>query len=138
MKFPKGPTYAAIGIALVLGAGWLFILRPVSGWSTLRIRCVGHQRFDSATWRDTAPVYSKEAPRGCMVDDLLAGDRLLGMPMDDVTVLLGVDPPTGYFADFDRVYWLGPERGLFSIDSEWLVIRVDSNRRVSEAKLVTD
>ena len=35
----------------------------------------------------------------------------------------GVPPPTDYFREYDYAYWLGPERGLFSIDSEWLVVR---------------
>ena len=32
----------------------------------------------------------------------------------------------------------GPERGLISIDSEWLVMRLDSLGRVSDFRLVTD
>jgi hypothetical protein len=36
------------------------------------------------------------------------------------------------------VYWTGPERGLMSIDSEWLVMRLDGAGRVAEVSLVTD
>jgi hypothetical protein len=73
-----------------------------------------------------------------MVDDLLARYHLVGMTKAAVLHLLGEDPPTGYFREFDLVYWLGPERGLMSIDSEWLVIKLDAKGTVSEASLVTD
>jgi hypothetical protein len=51
--------------------------------------------------------------------------------------LLGVPPPTPYFREYDYVYWLGPERGLFSIDSEWLVVKLQ-NDVVVAAEVVTD
>ncbi len=73
-----------------------------------------------------------------MVDDLLRQSRLVGMQRANVLRLLGEPTRTGYFRQYDLVYWLGPERGLFSIDSEWLVMLTDSAGRVTEAKLVTD
>ncbi len=73
-----------------------------------------------------------------MVDDLLNGHKLVGMDRASVVELLGEPTLTSYFHEYDLVYWLGPERGLWSIDSEWLVMKLDANRRVSEAKLVTD
>ncbi len=73
-----------------------------------------------------------------MVDDLLRQNRLVGITRTEVVALLGTPAQTGYFREYDLVYWLGPERGLFSIDSEWLVMRTDSLGRVTEAKLVTD
>jgi hypothetical protein len=33
---------------------------------------------------------------------------------------------------------LGPERGLLRMDSEWLVLRLDSARRVSAYRIVRD
>ena len=100
-------------------------------------RCVGRQ-FDAALWRDTIRVQSAEAPRGCMVDDLLARRPLVGETRAAVVALLGEPAPTPYFRHYDLVYWLGPERGLMSIDSEWLVMRLDPRGRVSEARVVTD
>ena len=38
-------------------------------------------------------------------------------------------------ADFDEQF---PERGTFRIDSEWLVLRLDTNDLVAEFKLVQD
>ena len=51
---------------------------------------------------------------------------------------IGEPPRSVYFTDYDFVYRLGPERSFFSIDSEWLVIKLDSIGRVSEARLATD
>lgn len=43
-------------------------------------------------------------------------------------VILGPDTENAYFKEIDNmVYYLGPERGLISIDSEWLVIEFDNN-----------
>lgn len=59
-----------------------------------------------------------------IVDDLLSKQELTGMTEEEVTALLGSpNNDFGYFVEPDRyVYWLGPERGLISIDSEWLLI----------------
>jgi hypothetical protein len=35
-------------------------------------------------------------------------------------------------------YWLGPERSYFSVDSEWLVLRLDRAGRVVEYRIVRD
>ena len=67
-----------------------------------------------------------EAPenRTRIVDDLLANHELVGMTGEEVLALLGdCDNESGYFQQQDRlIYWLGPERGLMSIDSEWLIL----------------
>jgi hypothetical protein len=55
-----------------------------------------------------------------------------------VVALLGEPRRTRYFRQYDLVYWLGPERGMISIDSEWLVLRLDKRGRVTEERLVTD
>jgi hypothetical protein len=101
-------------------------------------RCPGWERFNQRVWQDTLQVYTPLAPRGCMVDDLLAKWPLVGRDSAFVLNLLGRPQPTPYFKRYDLVYWLGPERGFMSIDSEWLVVRFDSTGRVSEARLVTD
>ena len=101
-------------------------------------RCPGHERFDPVVWQDSIQVYSDLKPRGCMVDDLLAHYKLVGMTRAEIVRLLGEPRPTAYFREFDLVYWLGSERGWLSIDSEWLVMKLDGTGRVLEAKLVTD
>jgi hypothetical protein len=92
--------------------------------------------FDSAAWKaenrgDAAGL------RVRMVDDLLRTHKLVGLSRAQLEDLLGVPPATEYFREYDYVYWLGPERGLFSIDSEWLVVKCGQGVVVS-ASVVTD
>jgi hypothetical protein len=92
--------------------------------------------FDAAAWRHGRT--SDNHVRLRMVDPLLESGRLEGLTRPQVLELLG--PPDGgsYFRDWDFVYWLGPERGFISIDSEWLVLRLGSDGRVSEYRVVRD
>ena len=62
----------------------------------------------------------------------------IGLAVLVVVAVLGEPTRTDYFKEFDFVYWLGPERGLISVDSEWLVIKLDPSGRVSQAQVVTD
>ena len=72
-----------------------------------------------------------------MVDDLLHRHTLVGMPRAQVDDLLGVPPRTEYFHESEYVYWLGLERGLFAIDSEWLALKFKDDV-VLEAAVVRD
>jgi hypothetical protein len=141
MKISKR-TRQIMVVAGVLGLAALgyFVVRPAYLSSKVHLsedRCPGHDRFDSAIWKDTVAVYSRLAPRGCMVDDLLAHHKLVGLSRTEVIALLGEDPQSEYFSDYDFVYWLGPKRGLTSKESEWLVMRFGESDEVVEAKLVT-
>lgn len=118
-----------------------FVVWPVFHSSNVHVsenRCTGRDRFDSAIWKDTLAVYSKLAPRGCMVDDLLAHHKLVGLSRTEVIALLGEDPRSEYFSDYDFVYWLGPKHGGVSTDSEWLVMKFGASDEVIEAKVATD
>jgi len=88
--------------------------------SILTFGCVYHARhtFTTARW-----IAAPDA-RTALVDDLLARYPLNGMTEDEILALLGEhDNDTGYFLQDNRyVYHLGPERGLISIDSEWLIL----------------
>lgn len=95
-------------------------------------------QFTRAGWQDTALAYGPPYIRQQMLDDLLDEHRLAGRSRADVVRLLGEPLRTGYFRDWDLVYWLGPERGLMSVDSEWLVLRLDQEDRVMEYRVVTD
>jgi hypothetical protein len=92
--------------------------------------------FDSARWK-AENRRGAEGIRVRMVDDLLRRHRLVGMSCAQLEDLLGVPPPSDFFRDYDYVYWLGPERGAFSIDSEWLVVRC-GQAGVASAEVVTD
>ncbi|QGQ45941.1 hypothetical protein [Metabacillus sediminilitoris] len=57
-----------------------------------------------------------------MVDDLMNDFELNGKTKEEVMSLLGAPSETEYFKEENNmVYYLGYERGLVSIDSEWLV-----------------
>ncbi len=73
-----------------------------------------------------------------MADRLLSDGALIGLTRAELVGMLGEPPKTNYFSDWDVVYWLGPERGLAGIDSEWLIVRIGEDGRVAEARLVTD
>jgi hypothetical protein len=94
------------------------------------------QAFDRTAWRDESQI--KQGVRLGMADRLIADRTLLGKTRAEVVELLGEPPRTGYFADWDLVYWLGPERGFISIDSEWLVLRLSADGRVVDNRIVRD
>lgn len=92
------------------------------------------QAFDSRTWRSSI----SEDARIRMIDDLVDDVLRVGMTSAEIAALLGPTPQTSYFGDRDLVYRLGMERSLFSIDSEWLVIRFGPEGRVTEFQIVRD
>ena len=93
--------------------------------------------FDSRTWKHHNT--SKQEPQRIrMIDSLLEHKDLIGMHYSDIIDLLGQPEDTAYFKNWDMVYWLGPERGYISIDSEWLVLRYDQNKTITEYRVVTD
>lgn len=94
------------------------------------------EAFDKARW--LADGDHGVGPRQLMADRLLEFSVLQNKTRGEVVDLLGAPPPTAYFANWDMVYWLGPERGFFGIDSEWLVLRMGADGRVTEARIVTD
>lgn len=73
-----------------------------------------------------------------MVSDMLEKNNLTGKTREEIKNLLGDETKTGYFKSNDTcVYYLGAESGLFSIDSEWLVITFSNNKVVS-TEILTD
>ena len=73
-----------------------------------------------------------------IVDDMLDRYSLVGMSESEINKLLGDETKNAYFKEDDNiVYWLGPERGLVSIDSEWLVITFEKGT-VSKYEILRD
>lgn len=74
--------------------------------------------FSTSKWE----MYPDERTK--IVDDLLMRYELIGMRESEILALLGNhNNDYGYFSSENRfVYRLGMERGLISIDSEWLII----------------
>jgi hypothetical protein len=96
------------------------------------------QAFDSELWKASLAEESENPIKLRMVDDLRRKHPLVGLSRSEVLDLLGEPSRTDKFSDWDLVYWPGSERGLFSIDSEWLVIRFGSNQKVIDAEIVSD
>jgi hypothetical protein len=74
-----------------------------------------------------------------MVDDVMQ-QVLSGKNRQQIEDALGPSLSTHYFKSSGRdlIYHLGPERGWFGIDSEWLLIWLDATGRFHRAKLATD
>ncbi len=119
----KRTNYLALGLVAVL-------VLAVLVWGL-----VGHER---RTFRTEKWIADPEH-RTQIVDDLLAEHELVGMTEEVVIALLGEhNNDYGYFLAEDRfIYYLGPERGLFSIDSEWLILDF-SDGIVSDCFLTRD
>ncbi|MFF2497188.1 hypothetical protein [Peribacillus sp. NPDC058075] len=74
-----------------------------------------------------------------LVDDLMNEHEMIGMTKDEVFTLLGPPTETEYFKEEDNiVYYLGAERGIIRIDSEWLVIWFDGSHKAMKYELRTD
>ena len=110
------------------GAGFIFGDSILEWWH--------RERFDAVAWRSGGS--RTDAVRIRMVDDLLRRHRFGGMTREQVTAIVGEPDRTNYFSDWDMVYGLGPERGFVGVDSEWLVFRLDGEKRVSEYEILRD
>lgn len=91
--------------------------------------------FEVTQWK--SHLESQDPIKLRMVDDLLSRYRLIGMNTEEIAELIGVPPKTDYFKDYDYVYWLGPERNAFGIDSEWLGLKFQ-NGKVINADILKD
>jgi len=92
--------------------------------------------FDSERWKRVERV--DDQTRIQMIEHLMWSGKLDGLSRSELVALLGQPSEAGYFREHDYVYWLGDERSLFSIDSEWLVLDVDAAGRVSRYEVVRD
>ncbi len=92
--------------------------------------------FDRERWR--AAAGDDEVRRIKMAEDLLGNHDLQGQTRQEIIWLLGPPTDSDKFRDLcDDIYHLGPERGLFPVDSEWLCLKYEANR-VIRAEIVAD
>jgi hypothetical protein len=131
-----------IVVAAVLSAPVLLL----AGFVAFRIggEYLARTEFEALAWQESArpaQLFMRDATRLRMIDDLLDRYDLVGMTRSRVTALLG-EPEDGsgddryQFPGWDLAYYLGPERGLLGLDSEWLAIRLDEDNRVSEYRII--
>jgi len=116
---------AGIGVILLLLGTYAFM----AGY-------LPFQFFDSKKWKQVER--SDDYTRLRMIEPLMKSGRLDHATRSEVISILGHPDETPYFSDWDFVYWLGPERGLITLDSEWLVIRFGQSDVVSEYRIVSD
>jgi hypothetical protein len=130
---PRRPRNHTRLIALVLLA--VVLLVGGGGWWWMTS---GPLPFDKATW-DSGGDEWRQYLRQRMADRLLQSRELIGKTEAEVTAMLGPADTSGYFRpEWSIVYWLGPERGFFGIDSEWLVLRLGADGRVTEQAITRD
>ena len=120
--------------AALYGLAWAYFAVPSS--DDYQHRLV----FDAKMWRAKSADAGDDWPtRLRMVNSLMDRHLLDRRTQPQVVELLGPADETSKWRDWDLAYRLGPERkGLFRIDSEWLVIRLDSSRTVSSYRIVAD
>lgn len=137
VRLSRGPSVRPLAFAA--GAVSLYVLFFGSLFFGPDLEDHWHRRaFEPAGWRRSERRDAMWPARLTMVDDLVTRHLLQGLGGDSVERLLGPSDSTDYFRDWDRVYRLGPERGLIRIDSEWLVLKLGPDGRVTDYRIVRD
>lgn len=95
--------------------------------------------FNSKVWKDAPLKDSSDSyVRQKMVDDLLLRYKLVGMKRTELEQLLGQPDNSGYVENYNSYsYILGPERGIFGIDYEYLSIKFKGGKVIA-AEIFTD
>lgn len=99
--------------------------------------------FDPLAWKAGNATESSSggvAPRQRMLGDVV--DNVLpGKSRSELEALLGPSEDSSYFSSTGRdlIYPLGPERGSYmGIDSEWLLVWLDSEGRYQRYRIAND
>ncbi len=89
----------------------------------IAVWCISYHVYHTFT---TEKWLKSPDKRTRLVGDLLSRYDLIGLSEGEIAALLGEnDTGRDYFSPEKYVYYLGPERGIISIDSEWLIIEFD-------------
>jgi hypothetical protein len=115
-------TAAIASITVAVGVYWHVTRSPIE--------------FERSVWLQGEST--SDSPRFRMAGDLLRSEVLLGKSRAEIEIMLGPPTSTDKFRDSGLVYWLSPERGFISIDSEWLTLNFDQTGKVRDARIVTD
>ncbi|WP_299674590.1 hypothetical protein [uncultured Dokdonia sp.] len=92
------------------------------------------REFSSKVWK------KDENKRVEMIDDLISKKVIDDLPAWQMITLLGMPDEDCYFyqSGHDMIYYLGPERSYFSIDSEFLLIWLNDDNFVEKYEIVLD
>jgi len=117
-------------------AGFILLGSPIENY-------LNQEDFDAKVWRESGgkPEDFNWPPRLKMIDSLMEQKLLDGLTREEVIQLLGPPDSDNWAAatNPDKItYYLGPERGFISIDSEMLSINFDENDRVKEYRIWRD
>ncbi|WP_144478934.1 hypothetical protein [Cytobacillus oceanisediminis] len=83
--------------------------------------------------------FNKPSERVDMIDSMFSEVELKGKTKTEIIKLLGEEEEKAYFKEPNNlVYYLGDERGLVSIDSEWLLLWFDDKDIVTDYEIKTD
>jgi hypothetical protein len=121
----------ALGLLAVVIAVGLSAIAVTNYWKSRPLP------FDRVVW-DARAQDLEDFRRHRMADWLIRERQLIGKSRAELISLLGEPTATSHFRDYDLVYILGNERGWISIDSEWLLIKLDGAGRVSVAEIGRD
>lgn len=99
-------------------------------------KSVNASPFISSKWKDSSLVHSDIPVRIGMIKDFIFHNKPYQMDKKEILALLGKPDKCDELTNWDLVYWLGNEQGLIEGNSNWFVIRFDSNNLVSEYDII--
>ena len=137
-KWLKSVLIGATAVVVVAIASLLFLFYLMLGDSGEYVQ----RPYEKQEWLHGTSRTQMRFPRLGMADYLIEHRMLHGLGKREVIEMLGAtdgeDIQWSEKDNFDLLYWLGPERGFMSVDSEWLAIKFDGSGKVAEYKLVRD
>jgi hypothetical protein len=128
IRYPATPTMTRPKRTILLTVSGATIVGLVV-WAFLP----AGRAFDAAVWRDNSKPLRAGGPKQQMADRIVARKVLIGQHRDEVIAMLGAPTDDGEGHDLGgRLdYFLGPERGMFGVDTEILTVELDDQGRVT-------
>jgi hypothetical protein len=93
--------------------------------------------FIASKWQDSILVHSDPSIRVGMIQDFMTRYKPYQKNKEEILKLLGRPDYSEKLKEWDLVYWLGKEQSLISNNSQWFVVKFDSNNFVTEFDIVT-
>ena len=93
--------------------------------------------FIASKWQDSVLVHSDPSIRLGMIQDFVTHYKPYQKNKEEILSLLGKPDYSQNLKEWDLVYWLGKEQSIISSNSQWFVIKFNSNDFVSKFDIVT-